>query len=302
MKQSIWQTTVKLPANYIKEDIVNFYRRDPQQVAEKVTPATISKGLIWQGYPALITLTFQAKQVKATIEIDGIVTKNLPLFTRIVERMLGLTEPIEFFEEEYKNHLLIGDLIKQQAGLRIPITSTAFEAITWAITGQQISVNAAIAIRRRLIQLINVQHSSGLLCQPDATSFLSVTEAQLCQAGLSINKAKTIRRLSKHIVNGELPLQQWEMATAPNINLITEQLLAISGIGPWTVSYALLRGFGWLDGSLHGDVAVRRNLQRLLNSPEKLTANFTEQWLEQFKPWRALVAAHLWKMDSNKGY
>jgi hypothetical protein len=30
----------------------------------------------------------------------------------------------------------------------------------------------------------------------------------------------------------------------------------------------LLRGFGWLDGSLHGDVAVRRGI-RLLDSPEQ---------------------------------
>ena len=36
----------------------------------------------------------------------------------------------------------------------------------------------------------------------------------------------------------------------------------LKGIGPWTVDYALLRGFARLDGSLHGDAAVRRQLQR----------------------------------------
>jgi DNA-3-methyladenine glycosylase II len=80
-----------------------------------------------------------------------------------------------------------------------------------------------------------------------------------------------------------------------------EKLLLVSGIGPWTVNYALLRGFGWLDGSLHGDVAVRRGLQTLRNDAEKVTADEAERWLAEFSPWRALVAAHLWAMQMDSG-
>ncbi|PTQ85566.1 hypothetical protein C8R28_101339 [Nitrosomonas ureae] len=82
----------------------------------------------------------------------------------------------------------------------------------------------------------------------------------------------------------------------PPIEHIRQQLLQIRGIGPWTVDYTLLRGYGWLDGSLHGDVAVRRGLQILLNN-ESINENQTRQWLENFSPWRALVAAHLWNME-----
>ena len=38
------------------------------------------------------------------------------------------------------------------------------------------------------------------------------------------------------------------ITSAPKENIYT-QLTAIKGIGPWTVHYALLRGFGWLDVS-----------------------------------------------------
>jgi len=69
---------------------------------------------------------------------------------------------------------------------------------------------------------------------------------------------------------------------------------AIKGVGPWTVNYTLRRGFGHADGSLHGDVAVRNALQRLLSSADKVSALQTEAWLRQFAPWRSLVAAHLW--------
>jgi DNA-3-methyladenine glycosylase II len=79
---------------------------------------------------------------------------------------------------------------------------------------------------------------------------------------------------------------------------VRESLLRLRGIGPWTVNYALLRGFGWLDGSLHGDVAVRRKLQRLLGASASMSEADTQSWLAQFSPWRALVAAHLWALPA----
>jgi 3-methyladenine DNA glycosylase/8-oxoguanine DNA glycosylase len=35
-------------------------------------------------------------------------------------------------------------------------------------------------------------------------------------------------------------------------------------------------------------------LQALLGSEDKITEQQAQQWLSQFSPWRALVAAHLW--------
>lgn len=76
----------------------------------------------------------------------------------------------------------------------------------------------------------------------------------------------------------------------------TEQaLLGIRGLGPWSVNYTLLRGYGYLDGSLHGDVAVQKALQQLLAMKARPTAKATQDWLAAFTPWRALVAAHLWQ-------
>src|SRR3546814_5940217 len=86
---------------------------------------------------------------------------------------------------------------------------------------------------------------------------------------------------------------------APSIEGLRERLLAIRGIGPWTVNYTLLRGYGWLDGSLHGDVAVRHGIEALLSTPDKLNEKQAQACLEEFSPWRALLAAPLWASRSN---
>ncbi|HSC84314.1 MAG TPA: 3-methyladenine DNA glycosylase 2, partial [Pseudomonas sp.] len=188
----------------------------------------------------------------------------------------------------------LGVLIASTPGLRVPQSSTPFEALSWAISGQQISLAVAISLRRKLIQLAGRAHSSGLLCYPDAPAVAALDEQQLRQAGFSQAKTQALLLLSREIVAGNLPLEQWQ-AEAP-AELIGERLLALRGIGPWTVDYALLRGFARLDGSLHGDVVVRRQLQRLLDAEEKLSQPFVRDWLLAFSPWRALVAAHLWAM------
>jgi DNA-3-methyladenine glycosylase II len=61
----------------------------------------------------------------------------------------------------------------------------------------------------------------------------------------------------------------------------------------------LLRGYGWLDGSLHGDAAVRRVIKTLM-AVEQVSEKEAQQWLQAFSPWRALLAAHLWAWQSTQ--
>ena len=177
-------------------------------------------------------------------------------------------------------------------GLRVPVTATPFEALSWAIIGQQISVRAAVGVRRNLIRAAGLVHVSGQACYPDASAVRALGEAGLRGSGLSMTKAHCLLAIADGVLDGSLALDDW--LESPPVEEIRARLLAIKGIGPWTVNYALLRGFGWLDGSLHGDIVVRRSLQTLLGQPEKLGEDAARRWLNEFSPWRALVAAHLW--------
>jgi DNA-3-methyladenine glycosylase II len=276
------------------EDVLAFHRRDAQEVAEQVRAASFAKGLMWFGAPACLCLSFGDGQAEATLDIDGSAgTQDALALELLVRRMLGLTQAVDAFERTWCTHPQLGGLIARRPGLRVPLAATPFEAVTWAITGQQISVTAAVTIRRRLILSAGLVHSGGLICYPDAARVSSLSDAELRAAGFSHAKAKALVAFSEAVLSGALPLDQW-VELMPPVEDIRAGLLAVPGIGPWTVSYALLRGFGWLDGSLHGDVAVRRGLERVLGRQERIAAAEAERWLAGFSPWRALVAAHLW--------
>lgn len=288
---------IALPDNFRIRDVLMFHARDDREVAERVTGESLQKGLSWHGRPARLRIRFGAGKADADLEVDPPAPPAPPpALAATVRRMLGLTQAVEEFEARHRDHALLGPLLARQAGLRVPLSASPFEALTWAVTGQQISLRAAISLRRGLILLAGARHSSGIACYPDAEQVARLDEGALREAGFSQAKARALLTLSREISEGRLSLEVSNEASA--IEEIRQGLLRVRGVGPWTVDYTLLRGFGWLDGSLHGDVAVRRNLQRLLGSGEVLTAAEAQRWLAGFSPWRALVAAHLWAMPA----
>ena len=298
--------TFSLPENYRREDFLAFHNRDSLQAAEKATSRGFSKGLLWNGLPARLSVVFQKDSGTARLRVDGpIPAGGEEALHKTVTRMLGLDQPVETFEAEYADHPLLGRLTAFNAGLRVPQTATPFEALSWAIIGQQVSVRAAVSIRRKFIQACGIKHSDGLFCFPDAMRVAALDAGTLRDAGFSGAKAASLLELAHAVAKGAVPLDQWAdglKTGAVDAATVRQHLSAIRGIGPWTISYGLLRGFGYLDGSLHGDVAVRRNLARLLQTEEKITEKQAEAWLAAFSPWRALVGAHLWAMQSAAGY
>lgn len=285
--------TVPLPPAYRPGDILAFHRRDPHAVAESASDTALRKGLIWNGRPACLEVHFQPERAEAALMIDGAAdAESAVRLEAVVQRMLGLTQDIEAFERQHRTHPQVGALIARQAGLRVAVAATPFEALTWAVTGQQISLGAAVSLRRKLILTAGVRHTCGLMCYPDADRLATLTVDDLRAAGFSAAKANTLLILARRVADGGLPLDAW--LQTPPVDDIRERLLSVRGVGPWTVDYTLLRGFGWVDGSLHGDAAVRRSLQALLGAQERLSENDARAWLAAFSPWRALVAAHLW--------
>lgn len=308
--------SIPLPRNFRRADFLKFHQRDAQMLSERWDVSSpdliLDKGIVWDAMPACLQFHFYPNDiVQINFHIDSgrkkiDAEKTKARLAQLVEHMLGLNQTTTEFEAFAATQADISQLVANQTGLRVPQAASPFEALSWAITGQQISLSAAISLRRKLIQRAGLQHSSGIICYPQPEQLLALTEADLCACSFSETKAATLLNLAQLIYQGELPLQQWLEACTCGDPLVADeiynQLINIRGIGPWTIHYALLRGFGWLDGSLHGDVAVRRNLQRLLvemdkyHGDGKLSELDAKTWLAGFSPWRALVAAHLWAM------
>ena len=284
------QISIALPDGYRSSDVVAFHGRDTEGVAEQVTPERIRKGIVLDGIPVALDIALSTSEARIRIDADAALTPRAnALLDDALLNILGLRIDPAPFLAAAENDPLLGDAVRANAGLRIVQSATIFEALTWAIIGQQINLSFAIALRRTFILQAGCQHGSGLWCYPEAGNVARLTVEDLTTRKFSRSKAETLLRLAQLVDSGSLSLERTD-----DIEAASAALLAVKGIGPWTVNYALLRGYGYPDCSLHGDVAIRAALQRLLGEEAKPDMARTEALLGQYKPHRTMAAAHLW--------
>ncbi|WP_426336288.1 DNA-3-methyladenine glycosylase 2 [Pseudoduganella sp. R-31] len=291
--------SLALPAAYRVQDVLAFHSRDAESVAEQVSPDAIRKGMLLDGVPVLLAIAMPKGRARSAVcdaDIDLPRARKIPpaLAARIeaaARNILGLHIDPAPFVAFARGDELLGPLVARQPGLRIVQSATVFEALTWAIIGQQINLSFAIALRRTFILQAGRQHKAGLWCYPEAADVARLAVEDLTTRKFSRAKAETLLRFAQLVAAGELDIEEREENPIP---AICQNLLAVKGIGPWTVNYALLRGYGFADCSLHGDVAIRAALQRLLGEESKPDMARTEALLQRYSPHRTMAAAHLW--------
>ncbi|MCE3603756.1 DNA-3-methyladenine glycosylase 2 [Massilia sp. P8910] len=284
------QKSIPLPALYQSADILNFHSRDPEAVAEQVEPTRIRKGVMIGGVPVLLDIALDADMAHCTVQADGSLTQDdLRQIDDALLNILALRIDPAPFLAAVAGDPLLGPVVQRQPGLRIVQSATVFEALTWAIIGQQINLTFAIALRRTFILQAGRQHSSGLWCYPEARDVARLDASDLTTRKFSRSKADTLLRLAQLVDSGALTLDRQHDPAG-----VAASLLAVKGIGPWTVNYALLRGYGYADCSLHGDVAIRAAFQHLLGEDAKPDMARTEALLARYAPHRTMAAAHLW--------
>ena len=283
---------IDLPSGYRHQDALAFHGRDAEGLAERVDGATIMKGVLLDGVPVRLEIALADNAAHCTIEsAAGSATERvLPAARAALVNMLGLRIDPSLFEAAVRDDPLFGPLTRRTPGLRVIQSATVFEALTWAIIGQQINLSFAIALRRSFIQQAGRPHPGGLWCYPEAPDVARLDIEQLTSRKFSRAKAETLLRLAGLIADGELQLD----AHAADLATIGARLLAIKGIGPWTVNYALLRGYGDPDCSLHGDVAVRTAIGRLQGAATRPDIAQAEAFLAAYRPRRTMAAAYLW--------
>ncbi|MDN4035691.1 DNA-3-methyladenine glycosylase 2 [Massilia sp. YIM B02443] len=313
---------IDLPPGYRIADVLTFHGRDAEGVAEQVDAHGLRKGVLLDGVPTLLEIAFDGDSAHCRIVFDAPLAQadtpgadsrsaqpvqsrqplqppHMPaphsaarlqaLANDALLNVLGLRIDPAAFAAFARGDAMLGPVLARQPGLRIIQSATVFEALTWAIIGQQINLSFAIALRRTLILQAGHQHSSGLWCYPEARDVARLDIEQLTSRKFSQAKADTILRVAHMIEDGRLSLER----TRDPLE-VGRELLAIKGIGPWTVNYVLLRGFGYPDCSLHGDVAVRAALHHLGGGDARPSVREAERLLERYQPHRTMAAAYLW--------
>lgn len=180
----------------------------------------------------------------------------------------------------------LGSLATERPGLRVPGGFDGFEMAVRAILGQQVSVAGASTLAGRLAKRFGTRMETpvaGLsFLFPPSQRIAQATVREIGQLGIIGKRAETLIALAQAVSRGELVLEPGN-----RVEGTLRQLQKIPGIGEWTAQYLAMRALSWPDAFPHTDLGLRKALG--MKNPKQILAQ-SEQW----RPWRAYAALHLW--------
>jgi DNA-3-methyladenine glycosylase II len=186
-------------------------------------------------------------------------------------------------------HPVLGAAIEALHGLKPLRPASLFEMLVIAITEQQLSLAAAFRIRSRLVSRFGGPIADlWLFPEPEALAEAQLIDLRAC--GLSERKAEYIRSLARHVVDGDLRLDNLKQQSDAEVR---ENLLRYRGFGEWSIQYILVRGLGRPDALPSDDVGLRRVLGMYFASGQRLSAQQLEESLSPFRRFRGLAAFYL---------
>lgn len=181
----------------------------------------------------------------------------------LVRRMFGIDRDLRSFYRAVRGTGWLEALATRMRGVKPPRYPTVWEAIVNAVAFQQVSLAAASAILRRVVERLGVpvEHAGErLYAFPDAARVGDAAVETLRGCGLSAGKAVALRTLGAAVADGTL--DEAALEPLPTDEVLT-RLVALRGIGPWTAAVVALRGLGRLDVFPLRDSGVARNLRTL---------------------------------------
>ncbi len=210
-------------------------------------------------------------------------TRLLMKLVERVRRVFDLGADISTINTQLMKDELLKPAITARPGLRLPGGWSLFEIIVRAILGQQVSVAAAHTLAGRLVRLCG--EPAGEF--PDGSEAFvfpepqNVAEANLTGLGLTRKRAETLSTVAAEIASGRVCLENLVDADS-----LTRELEILPGIGPWTSQYVAMRGLSEPDAFPVADLGLLK--------ATGLGSRQLETHAEQWRPWRAYAAIHLW--------
>lgn len=157
-----------------------------------------------------------------------------------------------------------------------------FGALLNIIVGQQVSAQAASAIRGRLVEAVTP-------LTPER--YLATDDEVLRGVGLSGRKVEYGKGLAEEFVSGRL---NPDTLAASDDDGVIAALTAVRGIGRWSAEIYMLFALGRCDIWPAEDLAIQEALRRLKNLEERPGRAASEEIVEPWRPCRGVAALFLW--------
>ena len=162
-----------------------------------------------------------------------------------------------------------------------------------SIMGQQLNVKVAQVIYDRFMALYNNK-------EPKPQQVIDTPNEILRGIGLSNAKVQYVKNVAEFCIENNITDKKLAALTNEEIS---NKLVAIKGVGKWTVEMLMMFSLGREDVFSVDDLGIQQAMTKLYNLDATNKKEMKLQMLEistKWKPYRTYACLHLWHFKDNK--
>ena len=287
--------TVELPfkAPYDWPRVLRFFAGRASPGVEVVEDGAYRRAIEWLGAAGTLSVRRHARRHSLVATIEGDASRHAETLAPHLSEMFDVGANPAAIGAHLSLDPWLRPLVEATPGLRVPGAWSGFELVVRAIVGQQVSVKAATTIVGRIVARVGKRiddhpHEGTAWRFPTPAALAG---ADLAQIGMPGKRVAALQGFAQAVASGAVPLDAAH-AAPDDPAALRSALLALPGIGPWTVEYVAMRAWRDADAWPYADLVLMQSIvarDATLTRPAAQRAR-TEAW----RPWRAYAAMHLW--------
>jgi DNA-3-methyladenine glycosylase II len=191
---------------------------------------------------------------------------------------------------------ILQNVVHHYKGLRIVGVEDLFEALCWAIMGQQVSLHVAYLFKKRFVEAFGDYVKWGgqeFWVFPTYQTIAKLSVQDLIPLKLTQKKMEYILDIAQLMDQGKLSKEILEQSHT--IEEIEKHLTSIRGIGKWTANYVLMRCLRHPHAFPIADVGLHNALKHVLQLEQKPSIQDIDAWSKKWGPWKAYATFYLWR-------
>jgi DNA-3-methyladenine glycosylase II len=284
------------PEDFSFNECLVFLGRSKSEILHTVKENSFYKLIKLEGKLTLLKVSSENQHLLIEFPDQTVLKQTKLAAAYYIWELFDLDCDLRDFYQLGNNDRMVNKLIEQHYGLRIIGIPDLFEALTWAILGQQINLTFAYSLKRRFVEKYGESYK-----WKDEVFWLFPTTAVIAKLELSdLTSLQFTTRKAEYVV-GIAKLMEEGLLSKERINNIKtyeeklKKLLEIRGVGNWTADYVLMKCFKEKTAFPIADVGIHNALKIQLSLDKKPTIDEIRILAEPWKGWEAYVTFYLWR-------
>ncbi|MFE8698467.1 DNA-3-methyladenine glycosylase family protein [Cytobacillus sp. FJAT-53684] len=298
MKWIDHKTLIELcpPAELNFAECLQFLNRSDQEVLHQISDNYLYKLIKVNDKRILIKIGSTADSIRVEFPLIAPTTNEREEVAAYVWEWFNLNEDLKTFYLMARQDYVLKNIVDNYYGLRMICIPDLFEALTWAIIGQQINLTFAYKLKKRFVE----QYGESLSFEgetfwlfPSYEKIAMIDVEDLRKLQFTARKAEYMIGVAKAMTAGELSKEM--LLQIQDYEPMKKKLMAIRGIGAWSADYVLMKclqhplAFPIADVGLHNALKVQLGLERKPGIEE------IEGLAKNWEGWQAYATFYLWR-------